>query len=102
MLAIGSLQFKHFDLAGGGVNWFHRFADADADERRRSAALDVRFDLNAKGDALLSAMLLRRELGGDAVDFDVNADLFQRIPDHFDDIQRAQDVRLRHMAQSIR
>ena len=71
---------EDFNLASGDVEAFGGAI---------SVAVRVGLDLDAEGDAFLAAVFLRREFGADAIDFDVDADLFGRIPNEFDHIQVA-------------
>ena len=55
-------------------------------------------NLNAEGNSLFAAVLLGRELGGDAVDLDVDARVLGRVPQELHRVRAA----LLHVQDAVR
>ena len=72
------MYLEHFDLTTGDVQSFWSAV---------SVTMGVGFNLDAEGNTFFASVLLWRKFRTDAVDFDVNANFFGRIPNEFDYIE---------------
>ena len=84
---IQTFGLEDFDLAIGRVKKLGHVV----------TAVRVRVNLDAEGDALLSSVLLRRELGGEAVDLNEHAGLFRRIPQELHHVDVLRVLLRRHL-----
>lgn len=59
---------------------------------RIACAIDISLDLNPEWNAFFAAVLLRGELCGNAIDFDVDADLLHGVPENFGRVEQSKVV----------